>query len=184
MDPSVKQRLLNHCDDPNWVGNVTPDNVSYHSQASANSQSICGSWMSVSDCSTVTNIALFGIITKAELSEYGNQYTVPFNSWKEQGCIKVNLTKFQIHLSLPLSALASLKKRFADQLVALNHLKNASTLGHLVEGVISIHSHRLPISLDYLRSFFTNFRAPVSCNHLCFPRWSPPPLFNILPTPP
>ncbi|KAF8312767.1 uncharacterized protein EI90DRAFT_3022881 [Cantharellus anzutake] len=115
-------------------------------QASANSQSICGSWTSISDHSTVTNVALFGIITKAELSEYGNQYMVPFNSWKEQGHIKVNSTKFQIHLGLPLSAPASLKKRFVDQLIALNRLKNVSTLGHLVEEpgpdtTIEIHDH-------------------------------------------
>ncbi|KAF8330156.1 uncharacterized protein EI90DRAFT_3124588 [Cantharellus anzutake] len=53
--------------------------------------------------------------------------------------------------------------------------------------VISIPSHRLPLTLIppvYLRSFFTNLGAPVFCNHLGTPRWSPPPPFNLLPTPP
>ncbi|KAF8317006.1 uncharacterized protein EI90DRAFT_3134058 [Cantharellus anzutake] len=53
--------------------------------------------------------------------------------------------------------------------------------------VISIPGHRLlipPIPPVYFRSFFTNLGAPVFRNPLGTPRWSPPPPFNLLPTPP
>jgi hypothetical protein len=75
--------------------------MAYHSQASANGQSIRGSWMTVSDRAKVAEVALFGVVMKAELSEYGNQKTALFNAWKEQGVCNVAL---QSSVTLVLSA--------------------------------------------------------------------------------
>ncbi|KAF8326194.1 uncharacterized protein EI90DRAFT_3128056 [Cantharellus anzutake] len=61
---------------------------------------------------------------------------------------------------------------------------------NLIQGeisVISIPGHRLPvppIPPAYLHSSFTNLGAPIFRNPLGTPRWSPPPPFNLLPTPP
>ncbi|KAF8327013.1 uncharacterized protein EI90DRAFT_3018387 [Cantharellus anzutake] len=147
MLPAIENRLLEHCQKENWLGMLDPSDLSYRSLASANGQSIWGTWTAANDRTQVFEVAFIGIITKAELSPYGNQHSAPFNSWREQGVMS---TKFQLHVGMPRSAPASIKSKYADQLIALNRIKNVSGLGHHVQG-----AYYDPVGVVSINEFFT-----------------------------
>ncbi|KAF8335954.1 uncharacterized protein EI90DRAFT_3014536 [Cantharellus anzutake] len=81
----------------------------------------------------------------ANVGPYSNQCAAPFNAWHEQGCTKVNgtKTKYQIQVGMPPMAPPEVKKLFVLQLHALNHLKNASGLGHhCEEDMVEVHGNK------------------------------------------
>ncbi|KAF8342949.1 uncharacterized protein EI90DRAFT_3011373 [Cantharellus anzutake] len=129
MDPAILTRMLAHAQSENFLGNVQPTSLSYRSFDSANSQCLRGSWVSVNDRMTVSDVAFIGIITLAKMGHYGNQLAAPYAAWREQGRAKVNSTKYQLLL-----APAAVREAFTDQMLGLIRLKNASGLGHHIEG--------------------------------------------------
>ncbi|KAF8344256.1 uncharacterized protein EI90DRAFT_3011022 [Cantharellus anzutake] len=123
MESTIVSRLLAHTQAENFLGSIDASSLSYKSAASSNGQSICGSWVLQEKRNVWGEFALFGIISMTERS-------------------KVNATRYQMHLSMPSSAPRMVKKLFADQIRALNRIKNASGLGvHCEEDMIEIHEN-------------------------------------------
>ncbi|KAF8336601.1 uncharacterized protein EI90DRAFT_3119844 [Cantharellus anzutake] len=142
MDSGIISRLLTHAQSENFLGSINAETVTYKSAASANGQSLRGSWVSLSDCNVLAEFSFFGVISNAEVGPYGNQHAAPFTAWHEQGHAKVNVTKYQIHLSIPPLAPRSIKTLFTNQIRGLNKIKNASGLGlHCDEDTVEIREN-------------------------------------------
>ncbi|KAF8316202.1 uncharacterized protein EI90DRAFT_3134674 [Cantharellus anzutake] len=120
MESAIISRLLAHTRAESFLGSVDTSSLTYRSGAASNGQSIRGSWVLQEKCNVLGEFAVFGVISTAELGPYGNQCSAPFNTWCEQGRSKL----------------------FADQIRALNRIKNASGLGvHCEEDVIEIRDN-------------------------------------------
>jgi hypothetical protein len=83
MDAAIVTRMLAPAESENFLGNVQPTLVKYRSFGSMNGQSLRGSWVSVNDRTTVTDVAFIGIITLAEMGHYGNPHAAPYSAWSK-----------------------------------------------------------------------------------------------------
>jgi hypothetical protein len=59
--------------------------------ATANGQSLHGSWVTIKDRAAVAEVAFIGVVTVVEMGHYGNQLATTYSAWREQGVSLISL---------------------------------------------------------------------------------------------